>query len=83
MGRNKQIATAWLIAEFGKHNHFLKKTAEKTLTEYQSVYGDDPLHHALTEALAWLPIVKASERTSCHGCANSTDLSSSLSFSLM
>lgn len=54
VGRNKQIATAWLIAEFGRHNDFLKRTAEKTLAEYVSIYEEDPLHRALVDALAWL-----------------------------
>lgn len=54
VGLNKQIATGWLIAEFGKHNSFLKKTAERTLTEYVSFYKENPLHQALVDALAWL-----------------------------
>jgi hypothetical protein len=54
VGRNKQIATGWLIAEFGKHNDFLRKTAEQTLEEYVAFYTDDPLHQALVDALAWL-----------------------------
>lgn len=55
IGLNRQIAAGWLIAEFGKHNDFLKKTAEETLRQYATIHQDiSALHRALEDALAWL-----------------------------
>lgn len=68
VGLNKQIATAWLIAEFGKNNDFLRRTAEETLKEYLPMYrlDDNPsLNRALRDALAWLD-PKSAEAPSPH-----------------
>jgi hypothetical protein len=57
VGMGAQILAAWLIAEFGRHNRFLRKAAKETLKGSLSDF-DKPehqrLHDAIQNALTWL-----------------------------
>ena len=57
VGLNKQIATAWLLAQVGRDNEFLRRTAEETLKVYVDHYKEEEipsLNAALRDALTWL-----------------------------
>ncbi len=55
VGLNEQIAIAWLIAEFGRHDSFLAKSADATIRAYAVSYEEHTaLKAELVEALKWL-----------------------------
>ena len=43
VGLNKQIATAWLLAQVGRDNEFLRRTAEETLKVYVDHYKEEEI----------------------------------------
>jgi hypothetical protein len=55
VGLNEQIAIAWLIAEFGRHDSFLAKSADAIIKAYAVTYEEHAaLKAELVEALKWL-----------------------------
>lgn len=56
VGLGKQIATGWLIAQFGRTNQFLRRTSIEVLEHYREDYQESapPLAAALNGARSWL-----------------------------
>jgi hypothetical protein len=54
VGVTEQVAAVWLVAEFGRHNKFLRKSSRAALEHFLSWHENEDIQVALKSALIYL-----------------------------